>query len=136
MEFAGPLQGFQYSSIVAAVALIEYTVFVFMTGQARGRLGVPAPATTGNTEFERYLRIQGNTVEQLVVFLPALFLFSAFVSDRVGAAVGLLFILGRALYARAYITNPAKRGPGFGLTLLANLILAWGGLVGAIVALF
>jgi uncharacterized MAPEG superfamily protein len=99
-------------------------------------LGVPAPAITGNTAFERYLRIQSNSVEQLVVFLPAIFLFAGFVSDRVGAAVGLLFILGRALYARAYLTNPAKRGPGFGLTLLANLVLTGGGLVGAVVALF
>jgi hypothetical protein len=136
VEPAGTLQGFEYSSIVAAIALMEYIGFVFMAGQARGRLGVPAPAITGNTAFERYLRIQSNSVEQLVVFLPALFLFAVFVSDRIGAAVGLAFILGRALYARAYLTDPAKRGPGFALTLLANLVLTGGGLVGAVVALF
>jgi glutathione S-transferase len=134
LDAAGPLQAFPYSSIVTALALVEYTIFVWMTGRARGRLGVPAPTTTGNTSFERYFRIQGNSVEQLVVFLPGMFLFAAFVSDAVAAGLGLVFILGRALYARAYISDPARRGPGFGLTLLANVILALGALVGAVVA--
>ncbi len=135
MDAAGPLQAFPYSGIVTALALIEYTVFVWITGQARGRLGVPAPTTTGNTSFERYFRIQGNSVEQLVLFLPGMFLFASFVSDAVAAGLGLVFILGRGLYARAYISDAAKRGPGFLLTFAANLILVWGGLIGAVVAL-
>ena len=89
MDAAGPLQAIPYSSIVTALALIEYTIFVWLTGQARGRLGVPAPTTTGNTSFERYFRIQGNSVEQLVLFLPGMFLFAAFVSDAVAAGLGL-----------------------------------------------
>jgi hypothetical protein len=51
----------------------------------------------------------------------------------VAAGLGLVFILGRALYARAYVVDPARRGPGFGLTLLANLVLVVGGLIGALV---
>jgi glutathione S-transferase len=45
-----------------------------------------------------------------------------------------VFIVGRALYARGYVLDPAKRGPGFLLTILANVVLLIGSLVGAIVA--
>jgi uncharacterized membrane protein YecN with MAPEG domain len=125
----------QLVAIVASLALIEYTVFVLLAGHARGRAGVPAPAMTGNANFERCFRTQANTVEQLVIFLPALFLFARFASEPVAAVLGLVFILGRALYARAYILDPAKRGPGFLLTLVSNMVLLLGGLIGAIAEL-
>lgn len=125
----------QLVAIVAALALLEYTVLVLLAGHARGRQGVPAPTMTGNAHFERCYRAQANTVEQLVIFLPALFLFAHFASEPVAAGLGLVFILGRALYARAYVVDPAKRGPGFLLTLLSNVVLVLGGLVGAIVEL-
>ena len=121
-------------AFVASLALIEYYVITMQCGRARGRLGVAAPATTGNPEFERYLRVQYNTIEQLVIFLPALFGFAAYASPGGAAALGLVFIVGRALYARGYVQDPAKRGPGFGLTLLANTILLLGATLGALIA--
>ena len=123
-------------AIVAALALVEYVVFVILCGQARGRFGVAAPSTTGNTAFERRFRVQANTVEQLVIFLPSLLLFAVYVSEPIAAGLGVVFIVGRGLYARAYVVDPAKRGPGFLLTVVSNLTLLAGGLVGAIVALF
>ena len=119
---------------VASLALIEYMILTFLCGQARGRLGVPAPAITGNAEFERYMRVQQNTIEQLVIFLPSIFLFAYFVHAPVAAGLGLVFVLGRALYARGYYVDPARRGPGFGLTLLSNAVLLLGALLGAAVA--
>jgi len=120
-------------AFVAGLALVEYYVFTLQCGRARGRLGVPAPATTGNAEFERYLRVQYNTIEQLVIFLPAVFGFAHFVSPGWAAALGVVFIVGRALFARGYVQDPARRGPGFGLTLLANSVLLLGSLLGALV---
>ena len=122
-------------AIVIGLALVQYLYFTLRCGQARGRFGIPAPAMTGAPEFERRLRVQENTVEQLVIFVPALILFARYVSEPIAAGLGLVFILGRALYARGYLLDPAKRGPGFGLTLLANGVLLLGGLIGAIVAL-
>jgi len=119
-------------TFVAGLALIEYYVITVQCGRARGRLGVPAPAMTGHPEFERYVRVQYNTIEQLVIFLPALFAFGHFVSPVWGAALGGVFIVGRALFARGYWQDPAKRGPGFGLTLLANTLLLLGATVGAL----
>lgn len=121
-------------AIVVGLALVEYMAFVFLCGQARARRGVAAPATHGDVEFERYFRVQQNTLEQLVVFVPAMLLFGRYVSAPVGAGLGLVFVLGRALYARGYYRDPAGRGPGFGLTILSNLTLSVGGLIGAVVA--
>jgi uncharacterized membrane protein YecN with MAPEG domain len=122
-------------SIVAALALIEYAVFFLQAGKARGRYGVAAPATTGHPIFERYFRVQLNTVEQLVIFLPALFMCGYFTNEVLAAALGLVFILGRALYARGYVLDPAKRGPGFALTIASNFLLLLGGLVGIFLGL-
>ncbi len=124
----------EWVAVVAALALLEYFFFVFMVGQARGRFDIPAPDTTGNPEFERKFRVQENTIEQLVLFLPGLALFAWYVSPGWAAGVGLVFVLGRALYALAYVKDPSRRGPGFGLTLLANAVLVGGGLMGALAA--
>jgi hypothetical protein len=121
-------------AIVAALVLIEYMVIVRYAGAARGLYGVPAPAMTGHPIFERWARVQGNTVEQLVIFFPGLWLFSRYVSPGIAAALGVVFLVGRALFARGYIADPAKRGPGFILSYVSNAILVAGGLIGAIIA--
>lgn len=121
----------EWVAIVAGLALVEYAVFLFQCGRARGQYGIPAPSTVGDPAYERRFRIQMNTVEHLVIFFPGLVLFAVYVSEVGAAAVGLIFILGRALYARGYAEDPAKRGPGFGLTLLADAILVIGGITGA-----
>ena len=83
-------------AIVVGLVLFEYLVITWKCGQARGRLGVAAPSTTGNAEFERRFRVQQNTVEQLVIFLPATYLFATFVNAPIAAGLGLVFLLGRA----------------------------------------
>jgi glutathione S-transferase len=122
-----------FVAVVAALALIEYMVISLQTGQARQRYGVKAPATIGDPMFERYYRVQHNTVEQLIIFIPALFLFARYVSPGFAGVLGLAFIVGRALYARGYVADPEKRGPGFIVSFSANAILVLGALIGAIV---
>jgi uncharacterized membrane protein YecN with MAPEG domain len=126
----------ELTAIAIGLALIEYAVFTMLCGRERARCGVVAPATTGNPTFERYFRVQQNSVEQLVIFVPAIFLFSRYVSEPIGAGLGLVFILGRALFARGYYQDPPKRALGFGLSLLSNLVLLLGGLIGAVIAYF
>jgi uncharacterized protein involved in cysteine biosynthesis len=121
-------------AIVTALVLLEYFWIVWQTGQARGKYGVPAPAMSGHPIFERWLRVQLNTVEQLVIFLPALWMFALYVHPTVGAALGLGFLVGRYLFARGYVEDPAKRGPGFIVTLASSMTLLVGGLIGAIVS--
>ena len=125
-------------ALVAAVillALIEFMVFGLLVGRARVRCNVLAPATTGHPVFERYFRVQQNTLEQLIVFVPSAWLFGLYVSTLWAAGLGVLFLIGRVVYLRGYVEDPRKRGAGFGLSFLPNLILATGALVGAILSL-
>lgn len=122
----------RYLHIVAALAVLQYFVFGALVGRARGLYGVKAPATSGNEHFERAYRVQMNTLEQLVGFLPALYLASVYWPDAIVAAIGAVYLLGRVLYRQAYVADPAKRGPGFLLTILPTFVLLIAALVAAI----
>jgi glutathione S-transferase len=124
-----------YVDIVTALAVLQFTVFGFRVGSARGRYAVKAPAVTGNEIFERYFRVQQNTLEQLIVFLPGLYIFSHYLSPLVAAGLGAVYLIGREVYAVTYVKDPAKRGAGYGLTFLPTVILVLGGLFGAVRAL-
>jgi uncharacterized membrane protein YecN with MAPEG domain len=124
-----------YVDIVTALALLQFIVFGFKVGKARGRYGIRAPATSGNEAFERYFRVQQNTLEQLIVFLPGLYLFSHYYSPLVAAGIGVIYLVGREVYAMTYVKEPAKREIGYGLTFLPTVVLVLGGLFGAVRAL-
>ncbi len=121
-------------AIVVCLALLELAVFGYISGSARGKYGVAAPATTGHPTFERHFRVHQNTIEQLVMFLPGIFLFATYVNAPIGALIGIIYVIGRIWYAWAYVKDPAKRTGGFVVSLLSTLILVLGGLVGAILA--
>jgi hypothetical protein len=121
--------------LVTAIALIEYMFFTLQVGMKRAELGVPAPATSGNELWERYFRVQQNTLEQIVIFLPSLWLFAHFWGPTIAAAVGLLFVIGRPIYFAAYVKEPSSRTTGFLLGFLSNAVLVLGSLAGAIRAL-
>ena len=118
--------------IVTLLALLQFFGFGIMVGQARGKYGVNAPAVTGNENFERVYRVQMNTLELLVMFVPALWIAAQYASPAVVSGLGCLYLVGRLVYYQAYTTNPAKRGPGFGLSFFPIVILILIGFVGAI----
>ena len=121
-----------YPALITCLALFVYVWNFMSAGQARGKQKIAAPATTGHPEFERKLRVQENMLEQLIVFLPALWIFCLTVQPLVGAGLGLVFVIGRILYSVGYAADPAKRSLGFGLGIFPTLILLLGGLVGVI----
>ncbi len=125
----------EYATIVVMLTLTQYMYFAMRTGFARGRLGVNAPACTGNEEFERIYRVHQNSNEQMIIFIPALYAFSYYVSPLWGPGIGLFYIIGRFIYCNSYLSDPAKRGPGMMVTLLTNAILATGALIGAVLSL-
>jgi glutathione S-transferase len=122
-------------AIVAVLALLQYIWFAVLVGQARGKYGVNGPAVTGHPVFERYFRVQMNTLELLVALLPGLWLFAHYVSPTMSAALGAVYLVGRFLYLRSYVSDPAKRGAGFGLSMLPILVLLLGALAGALLPL-
>jgi uncharacterized MAPEG superfamily protein len=122
-------------SLVTALALLLYAIITINTALMRGRHGVKAPATSGHPAFERAFRVQQNTLEQLVLFLPALWLYSVYVSDRAASVIGAVWILGRVFYAWSYYRDPAKRGPGYVISTAASGVLLVGALIGIVLAL-
>ena len=118
--------------IVAALALLQFVIFGVFVGRARARYQVPAPATSGNENFERYFRIHYNTLEQLIVFLPAIWLFATHVSTRWAAIIGAIYLIGRIVYFRGYAVAADKRHTGSLLSMLPTLVLLIGGLGGLV----
>jgi hypothetical protein len=119
-----------FVDIVAVLAVLQFVFFGALVGRARGKYGVVAPAVVGNEMFERAYRVQMNTLELLVAFLPGLFLAAKYWSGTVVAGVGLVYLLGRFIYWRAYMGAPGSRALGYGLSaapILALLLVALGG---------
>jgi glutathione S-transferase len=121
-----------YVAIVTVVALLQFFWFGWQVGAARAKYNIPAPAVSGNEVFERVFRVHMNTLEQLMVFLPALWIFASFISPIWAAAAGAVFIIGRAIYARSYVKDPKGRSIGFALTALPVLLMLIGILVWAV----
>lgn len=121
-------------TIVALLAVAQYMFFGFQVGKARGEYDIEAPAVSGHPVFERRLRVQQNTLEQLVIFLPSLWFFGVYVSAFLGALLGLVFIVGRFLYSSGYVEEPGKRTVGFGTGFVAEVILLLGALIGALLS--
>ncbi|HYL72446.1 MAG TPA: MAPEG family protein [Candidatus Dormibacteraeota bacterium] len=118
--------------LVIGLALVQFILFGLAVARARERYNVPAPAMSGHEVFERYFRVQMNTLEQLVIFLPAVLLFSRYVNAYVAAGLGVVFLIGRFVYFRGYVRAARERHTGFVITAVANVILLVGSLAGAI----
>jgi glutathione S-transferase len=122
-------------SLVTISALIMFFVVTINVGRARAKYGIKPPEMSGNPDFERVVRVQQNTLEQLSLFLPALWIFAYFVSPVAAASLGAIWVFGRIVYAWGYYQAAEKRGPGFGISTLATVILLLGSLVGIVLKL-
>jgi len=122
--------------IVALLALLQFLFFGSLVGQARGRYGVKAPAVSGDERFERIYRVQMNTLELLVMLLPALYAAARYWPPGWVAAAGAVYLLGRMVYWRAYVADPKRRGPGFLLSIAPVFALVLAALAGALRAAF
>ncbi|MDJ0583254.1 MAPEG family protein [Crocosphaera sp.] len=119
-----------YPSIVTVVALIVYFLITMNVGRARFKYKVMPPATSGDPNFERALRVQQNTLEQIIFFLPLLWLFCFYINPIWGSGIGAFWIVGRILYALGYYQAAEKRMIGFAISFLSTLALLIGSLVG------
>ncbi len=121
-------------AIVTARALLQLFVFAFQVGKQRAKHEIKAPAISGEAEFERTFRVHQNTLEQLVIFVPALWLFGYYAHSLIGAGIGLVFIIARFVYRGSYLNDPSTRTAGFGIGALAMMALLLGGLFGAVLS--
>ena len=115
-------------AIVTILALLLYFYMGLRVGQGRSKYDVPAPAITGNLDFERLFRVQANTLEWLPIFLPALWLFALYWNDLVAAGLGAVWIVGRYVYMTGYSKAAGSRSAGFGVQAIATAALLFGAL--------
>jgi glutathione S-transferase len=118
--------------IVVGLALAQFLFFCFAVGKARGTYKVAAPATTGNEMFERYFRVQMNTLELLVIFVPSMLIFGQYFGAYTAVALGIIYLIGRMIYFMSYVKDPKSRSAGYGLSAVPVMILLVGAIIGAI----
>ena len=122
-------------AVVIIIAVIQFVIIAWLVGRARTRYGIKAPATTGHEVFERWFRVQQNTMELLIVFIPAISLFAIYAHPNWAAWIGVVYVVGRIVYTRAYVADPSRRSFGFGLSMAPILVLLAGALIGALRAM-
>lgn len=122
------MQPHSWVAIVTIVALLVYAWMIARIGRVRAKTGIHAPTMTGDPILERHIRVQANTLEWLVIFLPSLWLFAVYWSDLVATILGAVWIVGRIVYALGYVADPGKREAGFIIQALAAAILLFGAL--------
>ena len=121
----------QLVAIVILLALAEFVAFGMLVARARGLYGVKAPAMSGQEVFDRWFRVHYNTLELLVLFVPSIWLFGLYLSPQWAAGIGAIYLVGRIVYLRSYVADPAKRSFGFGMSMLPIMVLLIGALFGA-----
>jgi glutathione S-transferase len=122
-------------SLIMLLAALQSFVFGGFVAWARSKYKVVAPAITGNEIFERHFRVHYNTNEQLLIFLPAVWFFGAYVSPLWASILGSLYVLGRIIYAVGYVRSPLQREVGFVMSSVPNAVLLLGAIYGAIRAI-
>jgi glutathione S-transferase len=124
-----------YTAIVTLLAVALYFFLATRVAAARGKFDVKHPATTGNPDFERIFRAHINTLEWMPTFLVPLWLCAIYLIDVTAAALGLVWIVGRAIYFAGYSQAVEKRLPGFFIQALACLLLFIGAAAGVVMHL-
>ena len=121
-----------FTALVTVLAVALYFFTGLLVARARQKFDVPAPAMSGQPDFDRAFRVQMNTLEWMPIFLPSLWLFALYVSDWAAALLGLVWIGGRALYIQGYSAAANKRHQGFGIQAAASGTLLLGALAGIV----
>ena len=112
------MHAYLYTEFITLLTVALLFGITFNVIRARGKYQIKAPASSGHEMFERAYRIQLNTIENILMFLPALWLYAIFIGDKGAGDSGMIWLVARIWYAIAYQTNPAKRAYGFVVSLM------------------
>ncbi len=119
--------------IVTVLALVQYMFFGFQVGGARQKFSIKAPTMAGDQAFECVNRVHQNTLEQLIVFVPALWMYAHYVNPLWGAGIGVVYLIGRTIYRGEYTPESSSRTLGFLMSFLPGVIMSLWVLVVAVI---
>jgi len=126
----------EYATLIVLLALLQYVWFTLRVGITRDKYSINAPACKGDETWERLFRVHQNTMEQLIMLIPATYAFAIYVSPVWVLLPGAAFIIGRFVYSAEYLKDPKSRAPGMSITLAANATLILGALFGLVKGMF
>jgi hypothetical protein len=124
--------GKPYTAFVTLLDIAVYFWMIVNVGRARRAYKIDAPATDGPEAFQRVMRVQANTVEQMVMHLPLLWIAAFAMDDMFAAAFGAVWAFARIIYARGYYHKAKRRHKGFMIGLLVDMVLLVGAAAGTI----
>jgi len=122
--------------LTAAATVLAILISVgtgILVASVRRRVNIFPPVMTGAPELDRAVRVQGNTLEQFVLFVPSLWLAALYFQGWIPPALGLVWCLGRVIYVWLYMSGK-NRIVGFGLTIYSTLILVLLAIIGIVQA--
>jgi glutathione S-transferase len=121
-----------YIGLVTIATVLLLIAMMGVVSRARGKYGIKAPATSGPEGFERAFRVQANTNESVLMFLPSLWTAAIFMPPYawLAATFGAIWVLARIFYAITYLDPTKKRTIPFavsGVMVIALIVMAlWG----------
>ena len=125
-----------HAALITLLNVLLLSLAVYLVGAARGKYKISAPATTGHPDFERAFRAHQNTIEQTLMFLPALWLACIYGNEQWAVWSGYAWLLGRTLYLFGYVREAGKRSTGFLISGLAWIVIVCIALVGLVPRFF
>ena len=129
-----------WTATVTVLIVFFYFYTGFRVGNLRAKHNIKAPATGGHPEFDRAYRVQINTLEQMAIILPFLWVAAFYPIGWAWLAplIALIWLVARIIYMFGYMADPEKRLSGAMLGGLCNLsmfIVAAAGVVRAWIVL-
>ena len=112
-----------HAALVTVLTTVLLGFAAGLVGRARGRYGIQAPATTGHPDFERTFRAHMNTLEQVAMFLPLLWIATLHFDATSAAVAGYAWLVGRFWYVLGYVTEARRRNAGFAVGMIATFAL-------------
>jgi uncharacterized MAPEG superfamily protein len=114
-----------WTATVTVLIVFFYFYTGFRVGNLRGKHNIKAPAVSGHPEFDRAYRVQLNTLEQMGIILPFLWVAAFYPIGWAWLAplVALVWLVARIVYMLSYMADPEKRIVGAMLTGICDLAM-------------
>lgn len=125
-----------HAALITLLNVLLISLAMYLVAGARGKYQISAPAISGHPDFDRTFRAHQNTLEQTVMFLPALWIACLYGNEQWAVWAGYAWLVGRLWYLFGYVREAGKRSNGFLIAGLAWIVLVCLALAGVVPKFF